>query len=370
MTGAAPALTRAKAAGQRPGPAVAARSRRRPAARCPSPTIEIGSRATNAAEEKRRPPGVASRSRYGVSTGGTVRDAGPTPRGPEPPCEDHRVSDADARAVRRLAAGVLRRSRGTGRRAAVPGERHPRPGHPARAAARGGRALPRPSAGSAPSTRRTARWSPRSRPTSRRTASTCRSTGATATGRRTSPTTLARIADDGRAPGARPAHVGLLVVLRVPAVPREPRRCRGARSATGPRTSTGSGTTSTTPASSAAMVRGDRRGRRRAAGRRSRRCAAGLRHALDPDVDGREQRPGRRRVQHPAPRRRPAGHRGGRGRDRGRPRARPRLLQPQRAARPAVARAGRQRPPRGAGRPTASRRSCWCRSASSRTTWR
>ena len=58
---------------------------------------------------------------------------------------------------------------------------------------------------------------------------------------------------DGRrrcAPSARPAHLGLLVVLRLPAVPREPGRCRRRRWGSGRRSWTGSGTTSTIPASS------------------------------------------------------------------------------------------------------------------------
>ena len=50
--------------------------------------------------------------------------------------------------------------------------------------------------------------------------------------------------------------------------------------------------------------------------------------------------------------------------------ARPGLLLAVRPAARAVARARRQRPPRGAGPQAAARRSWWCRSASSPTTWR
>src|SRR3954452_21779585 len=61
----------------------------------PSPTIAIGNRARNAAEEKRRPPGVRRRSRYGDSTRRTVRER-PDSAPPRTPCEDHGVSDATA----------------------------------------------------------------------------------------------------------------------------------------------------------------------------------------------------------------------------------------------------------------------------------
>ena len=80
----------------------------------------------------------------------TVGPAGPANRGrvsggpacPRPlgPGEDGPVTRP--RAVRRPAPALLRRPRGPRRRHAVPGERHPRPRHPARAADRRGRALP------------------------------------------------------------------------------------------------------------------------------------------------------------------------------------------------------------------------------------
>ena len=88
---------------------------------------------------------------------------------------------------------------------------------------------------------------------------------------------------------------------------------------------------------------------RRPPGRRPPGGAAGLRHPLGAPDHGRGQRARGARLHHPASRRGPAGDRRRRRGDRPRPRARPRLLQPQRLARPTVARARRQRPPRGAG---------------------
>ena len=159
----------------------------------PSPIIAIGIRATNAAEEKRRPPGVGEQLAVGPQHGRTLRDRadGRARRG-----RRLRRSAGNERrhvAVRRLAAGVLRRPGGPGRRAAVPGERHARPRHPARAAARGRPSTTSASAASARSTRRTARWSRRceadfagARP---RPAGLL---GQPQLGARTSPTTLAR----------------------------------------------------------------------------------------------------------------------------------------------------------------------------------
>ena len=60
--------------------------------------------------------------------------------------------------VRRPAAGLLRRAEKPDDVRAVPGERHPRPRHPARAARGGRRALLRASAAAARSTTRTARF--------------------------------------------------------------------------------------------------------------------------------------------------------------------------------------------------------------------
>jgi hypothetical protein len=56
---------------------------------------------------------------------------------------------------------------------------------------------------------------------------TCRSTGATATGTRCCPTRCAQMRDDGVAPGDLLRHLGVLVVLGLPAVPGEPRRGAG-----------------------------------------------------------------------------------------------------------------------------------------------
>ena len=63
--------------------------------------------------------------------------------------------------------------------------------------------------------------------------------------------TLEQMAARRRAPRPGAAHLRLLLLLRLPAVPRGPGRGRAPPSARPPRTSTGSGTTSTTPGSSA-----------------------------------------------------------------------------------------------------------------------
>ena len=257
-------------------------------------------------------------------------------------------------ALRRLAARLVRRPGGSRRRAAVPGERHPRPGDPAGAAARGGRALPRlrrrePHQRAEPRSRRCPREGPR------RT----RSRPAGLLGQpQLGPLPHRHVRADGRRrghPGARRADVRLLVVLRVPAVPREPRRRRGA--AGGP----GAGGRPGAPLLQPPRLRrgdgGEHAGRRRRASPgRTCGCPAGLRDPLDPDVDERRQRTGRRRVRDAAPRRRPAGDCRCDGGVRRGARLRPRLLQPQRTPDPALARARRQRPPRSAGRRGDTRR--------------
>ena len=111
--------------------------------------------------------------------------------------------------LRRPAAAVLRRTRGAGAGTAVPGERHPRPQHPAGAPRRRRRALPA-------LRRRVAdqRHQPRADRADCGSSSTaaarrCRSTSATATGRRTSRTRSRRCATTGSgAPRCSPRRHG------------------------------------------------------------------------------------------------------------------------------------------------------------------
>ena len=100
---------------------------------------------------------------------------GRVPRGPAGWTGEH--------PVRRAAAAVLRRSGGTGRRAAVPGERRRAGGACRGSGCSRWPSTTRTSAGCRRSTTRTGRCWPRSGPSS-----TCRSTGATATGTRWSRT--------------------------------------------------------------------------------------------------------------------------------------------------------------------------------------
>ena len=135
----------------------------------------------------------------------------------------------------------------------------------------------------------------------------------------------------GGADGRRRDHPGrllrdqrLLVVLQLPAVPREPlRRRRGRRERPA-------------PGQAAALLQPPRLrgagGRRhagragRAAGRGARRGPPRVRHPLDPAVDERGQRARRRRVRRAAPQRRHRGRRAGPAGDRPPARARARLL--------------------------------------------
>ena len=321
MTGAAPALTRAKAADSAPArpyrPVSATTS-----STMPSPTIAIGSRARNAAEEKRRP----ARGPEEVAVRATARAArygtrARRPRGPEPLARIT-VSPERSPTARRTTPSCWCPS-------AVPRDRT--------TCCRSWRTSP-----AAGASRASGCW---------RWASTTSAFGGVSPinaqnralvaaleaefaahgldlpvywgNRNWAPyltDELARIADDGRHrvlalltsayssySGCRQYRENLADAVaplgdRAPARRPDPALLQPSR-----------------------LRRGDGarhgRGRRRAAGRCSRRCAAGLRHALGPDADGRDQRPGRPRVQHPAPRRRPAGHRRGGGRDRGRPRA-------------------------------------------------
>ena len=176
-------------------------------------------------------------------------------------------------------------------------ERHPGPGHPARAAGSGRRALPplrRPQPDQRPEPRAArARCGPSSPPA----ASTCRCCGATATGRRTSPTPCARPRDGGRR-RVRGRTTARTPVLGLPAVPRGPRR-RAARA--GRRGVAGLAVDKVrhyfnhpgfvdadhaTPSRALDALPEPLPGRR----------PAGLRHALDPRRDGRRRRPRRRRA--------------------------------------------------------------------------
>ena len=328
-------------------PARSARSRRPTSSTIPSPIIAIGIRATNAAEENRRPPGVREQLAVGPQHARTLRDRA-----------DGRVAGSGLRgsagehlAVRRVPAGVLRRAR-RGRTtccrswrtspaaAAIPRERLLEVAEhylgfggvsPINAQNRalvaaieadfaahgldlpvywGNRNwAPVPHRGAGPDRAPTGTagcW----RCSRRRT----RRTPAAASTARTSPRAVEPLGD--RAPAGRPDPA----LLQPPGLRRgdggEHRWPRSTRCP--PRCATAPGWSSST-------------------------------HSV-PTTDGRGQRPRRRRLHRPAPGRGPAGHGRGRRGDRHRPRARPRLLQPQRAADPAVARAGRQRPPRGAGR--------------------
>ena len=122
--------------------------------------------------------------------------------------------------------------------------------------------------------------------------STCRSTGATATGAPTSSTRCSEMRARRGQAGVGLLHLRLLVVQRVPSVPREPgggaRRGRRRRR----RRSSGSGRTSTTPVSSTPSSTRRSDAVRRLERGRAVAGAAGLHHALDPDVDGRQQRTG------------------------------------------------------------------------------
>ena len=97
-------------------------------------------------------------------------------------------------AVRRPPAPVLRRSGEARGRRALPRERHPRAAASRASGSRRWGSTTSSSAGAARSTTRTAPCSPRSARTWPAAASTCRSTGATATGTPTSPTPCARCA--------------------------------------------------------------------------------------------------------------------------------------------------------------------------------
>ena len=101
-----------------------------------------------------------------------------------------------------------------------------RPGHPARAAGGGRPALlplRRPQPDQRPEPRAARRDARATWPAA---ASTCRSTGATATGTPTCATRCEQMAADGITRAAVLRHQRVLVVLRVPPVPREPRRRR------------------------------------------------------------------------------------------------------------------------------------------------
>ena len=145
-------------------------------------------------------------------------------------------------------------------------------GHPARAARRGRRALHALRRGLARSTRRTARCSPRCASRPRRARPRPPGLlGQPQLGTRTSPTRCARCAPTASRRALCFVTCAVRVVLRLPSVPREPRRrARGrGRRLGGRHGSTSCGTTSTTPASSSRCVDATARGARPAAGGRT-----------------------------------------------------------------------------------------------------
>ena len=99
--------------------------------------------------------------------------------------------------LRRGAPAVVRRAGGTRRRAAVPGERHPRSRRPTGAVGRGGAAHYLRFGGVSPINAANRGPDRGARAELADAASTCRCTGATATGTRCSPDTMRRMADDG-----------------------------------------------------------------------------------------------------------------------------------------------------------------------------
>ena len=124
-----------------------------------------------------------------------------------------------------LAAGLLRRPGEARRRPAVPRERHPRAAASRASGSRRSASTTSLFGGRSPiNDQNRALLAALERGLRRRTASTCPSTGATATGTPTSPTRCEQMRADGVTPGRLPRDQRLLVVLGLPAVPREPRR--------------------------------------------------------------------------------------------------------------------------------------------------
>ena len=190
-------------------------------------------------------------------------------------------------AVRRRAAGLVRRS-GTSRgRGAVPRERHPRPRDPTRAAGGGGRAL-------LPARRALADQRPE--PLARRRDPRGPGRRGDRPARLLGQPQLGPLPPrHGRADARRRGHprgvlrdVGVLVLLRLPAVPRGPRRGRGRAP----------GRAAARPAAPLLQPPRLRRGVRRRDPHRAGRPARpgpggrppGLRHPLDPRADERAQR--------------------------------------------------------------------------------
>ena len=228
------------------------------------------------------------------------RAAAPRPPNPRPTPYDGPHA-ARHQPVRRPPAGVLRRTREARGRRPVPRERHPRPRDPARAAGGGGGALL--------PVRRTL---PDQRPEPGVPGRPARGPGRR--GHRPAgllgQPQLGPLPDrHGGADGRRRHHPGgllrdqrLLVVLQLPAVPREPlRRRRGRRERPAPGQAA--------PLLQPPGLRGA--GGRRHAGRAGRAARRGarrrpprVRHPLDPAVDERGQRPRGRGVRRAAPQRR------------------------------------------------------------------
>ena len=148
-------------------------------------------------------------------------------------------------------------------------------------------------------------------------------------------------------PGRLLRHLGVLLLLRMPAVPREPRR--GRRRGRG-RPAAGQAAALLQPPRLRGVLRRRHAHRaRRPARPRPRRRPPRLRDPLGARVDERAQRPVGRGLRRAAPQRGGGDHRPGPAGDRPPAPAAPRLLLAVRPARRAVARAGRQRPPRDAG---------------------
>ena len=201
-----------------------------------------------------------------------------------------------------------------------------------------------------------------------RTASTCRSTGATATGSPTSPTPCGTMRDDGVrralvfATSATSSYSGCRQYREDLAQAQRGGRRRRARSWSS------CGTSSTTPASSPPNADGVRAALERLPEHvRDTARLVFTAHSIPPSMNDRVRAAAQRAVREAAAR---DGAAGGRGGARAGRRVRPGVAVAVGAAAGAVARAGHQRPPRGAARARRRRRGRRARPASSPTTSR